>query len=137
MPSHALVLFEVMIGPFRNIILFCFVLFSLQLSMFLWWHDYRRDDFPTLKFVVVMADLARHLLRFFRNSNQEPMWYHICPKLHFVVYYDAKNLIFLFVVLVARRELTNFKGDLFRFVALIGSWFLVPELRQETNLPEI
>ena len=37
--------------------LFCFVLFSLQLSVCLWWHDYRRDGFPTLKFVVVMADL--------------------------------------------------------------------------------
>ena len=37
--------------------LFCFVLFPLQLSVCLWWHDYRRDDFPTLKFGVVMADL--------------------------------------------------------------------------------
>ena len=37
--------------------LFCFVLFALQLSVCLWWHDYRRDDFPTLKFGVVMADL--------------------------------------------------------------------------------
>ena len=37
--------------------LFCFVLFSLQLSVCLWWHDYRRDGFPTLKFVVVIADL--------------------------------------------------------------------------------
>ena len=44
-------------------VLFCFVLFALQLSVCLWWHDYRRDDFPTLKFGVVMADLARHLLR--------------------------------------------------------------------------
>ena len=43
--------------------LFCFVLFALQLSVCLWWHDYRRDGFPTLKFVVVIADLARHLLR--------------------------------------------------------------------------
>ena len=43
--------------------LFCFVLFALQLSVCLWWHDYRRDDFPTLKFGVVLADLARHLLR--------------------------------------------------------------------------
>ena len=42
---------------------FCFVLFALQLSVCLWWHDYRRDDFPTLKFGVVLADLARHLLR--------------------------------------------------------------------------
>ena len=42
---------------------FCFVLFALQLSVCLWWHDYRRDDFPTLKFVVVIADLARHSLR--------------------------------------------------------------------------
>ena len=42
---------------------FCFVLFALQLSVCLWWHDYRRDGFPTLKFVVVIADLARHLLR--------------------------------------------------------------------------
>ena len=41
----------------------CFVLFALQLSVCLWWHDYRRDDFPTLKFGVVLADLARHLLR--------------------------------------------------------------------------
>ena len=40
-----------------------FVLFALQLSVCLWWHDYRRDDFPTLKFGVVLADLARHLLR--------------------------------------------------------------------------
>ena len=44
-------------------VLFCLVLFALQLSVCLWWHDYRRDDFPTLKFGVVMADLARHLLR--------------------------------------------------------------------------
>ena len=36
---------------------FCFVLFSLQLSVCLWWQDYRRDDFPTLKFVVVIAGL--------------------------------------------------------------------------------
>ena len=44
--------------------LFCFVLCSLQLSVCLWWHDYRRDDFPTLKFVVVMAGRpARDLLR--------------------------------------------------------------------------
>ena len=41
--------------PSRRV--FCFVLFSLQLSVCLWWHDYRRDDFPTLKFGVVMADL--------------------------------------------------------------------------------
>ena len=38
-------------------VLFCFVLFALQLSVCLWWHDYRRDDFPTLKFGVVLADL--------------------------------------------------------------------------------
>ena len=38
-------------------VLFCFVLFALQLSVCLWWHDYRRDGFPTLKFVVVIADL--------------------------------------------------------------------------------
>ena len=44
-------------------VLFCFVLFALQLSVCLWWHDYRRDGFPTLKFGVVMADLTRHLLR--------------------------------------------------------------------------
>ena len=44
-------------------VLFCFVLFALQLSVCLWWHDYRRDDFPILKFGVVIADLARHLLR--------------------------------------------------------------------------
>ena len=31
--------------------------------MCLWWHDYRRDGFPTLKFGAVIADLARHLLR--------------------------------------------------------------------------
>ena len=37
--------------------LFCFVLFALQLSLCLWWHDYRRDDFPTLKFEMVLADL--------------------------------------------------------------------------------
>ena len=37
---------------------FCFfVLFVLQLSVCLWWHDYRRDVFPTLKFGLVMADL--------------------------------------------------------------------------------
>ena len=44
---------------------YCFVLFCfiLQLSVCLWWHDYRRDDFPTLKFGVGLADLARHLLR--------------------------------------------------------------------------
>jgi hypothetical protein len=36
---------------------FCFVLFAMQLSVCLWWHDYRRDVFHTLKFVVVMADL--------------------------------------------------------------------------------
>ena len=47
----------------RALVLFCFVLFALQLSVCLWWHDYRRDDFPTLKFGVVIADLARHLLR--------------------------------------------------------------------------
>ena len=38
-------------------LLFCFVLFALQLSVCLWWHDYRRDGFPTLKFGVVMAAL--------------------------------------------------------------------------------
>ena len=26
-----------------------------QLSVCLWWHDYRRGDFPTLKFVVLIA----------------------------------------------------------------------------------
>ena len=41
----------------RLLVLFCFVLFYLQLSVCLWWHDYRRDDFPTLKFGVVIADL--------------------------------------------------------------------------------
>ena len=35
----------------------CFVLFSLQLPVCLWWHDHRRDDRPTLNFVVVIADL--------------------------------------------------------------------------------
>ena len=29
----------------------------MQLSVCLWWHDFRRDDFPTLKFGVEMADL--------------------------------------------------------------------------------
>ena len=29
---------------YAAIVLFCFVLFSLQLSVCLWWHDYRRDD---------------------------------------------------------------------------------------------
>ena len=29
----------------------------MQLSVCLWWHDYRRDDFPTLKSGVVIADL--------------------------------------------------------------------------------
>ena len=38
-------------------VLFCFVLFSLKLSVCLWWHDYRRDDLPTLKFGVVIGDL--------------------------------------------------------------------------------
>ena len=47
----------------RLCLMFCFVLFALQLSVCLWWHDYRRDDFPTLKFGVVIADLTRHLLR--------------------------------------------------------------------------
>ena len=28
-----------------------------------WWHDHRRDAFPTLKFGVVLASLAHHLLR--------------------------------------------------------------------------
>ena len=41
----------------------CFVLLSLQLSVCLWWHDYRRDDFPTLEFRVVMADLLAIDLR--------------------------------------------------------------------------
>ena len=50
-------------GPASTFWVFCFVLFALQLSVCLWWHDYRRDGFPTLKFVVVIADLARHLLR--------------------------------------------------------------------------
>ena len=50
-------------GTEETVVLFCFVLFALQLSVCLWWHDYRRDDFPTLKFGVVLADLARHLLR--------------------------------------------------------------------------
>ena len=40
----------------RPVLFYCFV-FALQLSVCLWWHDYRRDDFPTLKFGVVMADL--------------------------------------------------------------------------------
>ena len=31
-------------------------LFSLQLSVCLWWHECCWDDFPTLKFVVVIAD---------------------------------------------------------------------------------
>ena len=57
---------EALIGSLesgRIVVLFCFVLFALQLSVRLWWHDYRRDDFPTLKFGVVIADLTRHLLR--------------------------------------------------------------------------
>ena len=37
---------------------FCFVLFALQLSVCLWWHDYCRDDFPTLKFGVTTDDIA-------------------------------------------------------------------------------
>ena len=37
--------------------LFCFVLFDLQLSACLCWHYYHNNNFPTLKFVVVMADL--------------------------------------------------------------------------------
>ena len=42
----------------------CFVLFSLQLLVCLWWHDYHRDSFPTLKFGVVIArGPARHLFR--------------------------------------------------------------------------
>ena len=49
--------------PLHRVFLFCFVLFALQLSVCLWWHDYHRDDLPTLKFVVVIADLARYLLR--------------------------------------------------------------------------
>ena len=40
----------------RGVCLFV-CLFELQLSVCLWWHDYRRDGFPTLKFVVVIADL--------------------------------------------------------------------------------
>ena len=52
---------------------FCFVLFSLQLPVCLWWHDYRRDDFPTLKFGVVMADLTRHL------SREEPFALSAAP----------------------------------------------------------
>jgi hypothetical protein len=43
--------------PPPGFVLFCFVLFALQLLVCLWWHDYRRDVFPTLKFGVVMADL--------------------------------------------------------------------------------
>ncbi len=50
-------------GHMGKLWFFCFVLFALQLSACLWWHDYRRDVFPTLTFGVVMADLARHLLR--------------------------------------------------------------------------
>ena len=41
--------------------------------MCLWWHDYRRDDFPTLKFGVVLADLARHL------SREEPFALSAAP----------------------------------------------------------
>ena len=36
-------------------VLFCFVLFDLNLSVCLWWYDYRRGGLPTLKFVVVIA----------------------------------------------------------------------------------
>ena len=51
--------FVVLIGTWYQVpeLRFCFVLFSLQLSVCLWWHDYRREDFPTLKFGVVLADL--------------------------------------------------------------------------------
>ena len=63
---------------------FCFVLFSLQLSVCLWWHDYRRDDFPTLKFGVVIADLARHLLRAPQEadgcSGQSHHWLRMCDQ---------------------------------------------------------
>ena len=38
-------------------VLFCFYCISLQLSVCLWWHDYRRECLPTLKFVVVIAFL--------------------------------------------------------------------------------
>ena len=39
-------------------VLFCFVCLAtlMVLAVCLWWYDYRRDDFSTLKFVVVMAD---------------------------------------------------------------------------------
>ena len=47
--------------------MFCFVLFALKLPVRLWWNDYRRDDFPTLKFGVVMADL----LAICRGSGKE------------------------------------------------------------------
>ena len=70
-------------------VLFCFVLFALQLSVCLWWHDYRRDDFPTLIFGVVMADLARHLLR------EEPFALSTAPA--------AQN--FLLLILRLRRKL--------------------------------
>ena len=43
-------------GHSEGFAVFCFVLFSLQLLVCLWWHDYHRDDFSTLKFGVVMAD---------------------------------------------------------------------------------
>ena len=43
------------VGACVVIFKFCFVLFALQFSVCLWWHDCRRDDFPTLKVVVVMA----------------------------------------------------------------------------------
>ena len=41
------------------VFLFCFVcLATLSVPVVgHWWHDYHRDDFPTLKFGVVMADL--------------------------------------------------------------------------------
>jgi hypothetical protein len=38
-------------------VLFRFVLFALQLSVCLWWNDYRRNDRPTLKFRVVVAGM--------------------------------------------------------------------------------
>ena len=54
---------------------------------------------------------------------------HICLKLDiFLLLWRQKMTFCCFVVLVAQRELAKKKVTYFRFVALIGAWFLVPEL---------
>ena len=55
---------------FSSVTILFVCLFALQLSGCLWWRDYRRDGFPTLKFGVVIADLARHLLRKRRRKTR-------------------------------------------------------------------